>query len=396
MKEKLVVIFSYLFILCGLWAISQIWFAPGGGLGLTNLDNTFVFGFWIIIDLVLIALGSGAFCTALLCYIFKRQNLKSLLPLSVALGLLCYACAGYILLLEIGQPLRFWFPFRHPNFISMLTEITFCITLYSLVLTLEFLPVMLGHKRIDAIPFVFSLRQKILTALPFLAFVGAILSILHQGSLGGVYGVLFARPFAFRPGFGIWPWTFVLFTISAMAVGPLFVGLVAKAIGRFGSRETLNKSTLVTLARFGAIFLGISFLLRSADVLLWKNWLLPLQGLNFDRMFNGFAYGKWLVFAELVPFTLLPILLLSTPKLYLKRGIFSTAALLACFGLILNRYITNTFTMAVPTFSFESWEFYWPNFYELAPVLMTVGIFVLGLRFLFKHNFLFPPDETKG
>lgn len=388
MKEKLAVILSYLFIACGLWATFQLWFATGGGLGLTNLDNTFVFGFWIVLDLVLIALGSGAFCTALLYYIFKRKNLKSLLPLSVALGLLCYGCAGYILLLEIGQPLRFWFPFQHPNFMSMLTEITFCITLYSLVLTLEFLPILLGHKRTNTIPFAFSLRQKILLALPVLALVGAVLSILHQGSLGGVYGVLFARPFSFRPGLGIWPWTFVLFTISAMAVGPLFVGLIAKIIGKIGHREMLNKSMQSTLARFGVIFLGLSFILRSADILLWKNWLLPSQGLSLDQMFYGLAYGKWLIFSELIPFTLLPILLLASPSLRSKRGIFATASLLACLGLVFNRYIVNTFTMAVPSLPFENWVFYWPNFYELAPALMTVGIFVLVLRFLFKHDFL--------
>ena len=32
------------------------------------------------------------------------------------------------LLVDVGQPLRFWFTFLHPNVHSMLTEVTFCIT----------------------------------------------------------------------------------------------------------------------------------------------------------------------------------------------------------------------------------------------------------------------------
>ena len=46
------------------------------------------------------------------------------------------------------------------------------------------------------------------------------LSFFHQGSLGGLYGVLRGRPFAFRQGFAIWPSTFFLFILSAIAVGP--------------------------------------------------------------------------------------------------------------------------------------------------------------------------------
>ena len=53
-----------------------------------------------------------------------------------------------------------------------------------------------------------------------LAGVGTFLSFFHQGSLGGLYGVLRGRPFAFREGFAIWPSTFFLFILSAAAVGP--------------------------------------------------------------------------------------------------------------------------------------------------------------------------------
>ena len=120
---------------------------------------------------------------------------------------------------------------------------------------------------------------------------------------------------------------------------------------------------------------------------------MPRQGLDFEMMFNGIAYGHWLIWAELVPFTLLPLILLGAPRLRARPGVFPFAALLACAGLILNRYTTNMLTLAGPTFPFESWELYWPNFIEIAPVLMAVGIFILTLLFLYKQGILVQPSN---
>ena len=52
--------------------------------------------------------------------------------------------------------------------------------------------------------------------MPLFAGIGAFLSTFHQGSLGGMYGVLFGRPYILRDGFFIWPWTFFLYILSAV------------------------------------------------------------------------------------------------------------------------------------------------------------------------------------
>ena len=396
MKEKMAVILAGFCVLAGLAAAALIWtplLGADAGLGLTNLNNSFVFGLWIIADLSLIAFGSAAFATALIHFIFRRRYLRGLVPLSVAVGLLCYGCAGFILLLEIGQPLRFWFPFRHPNFVSMLTEITFCITLYSLVLILEFTPVALGHRRLRRSALACSVKQRLLLALPVLAAIGVFLSLLHQGSLGGVYGVLFARPFAWRPGLGIWPWTCLLFIVSAMAAGPLFMALIAGIVARAGKVHILSGLILDDLGRFAAWLLGLNLALRGLDLLLWRFWLLPEQGISFDQMFHGLAFGKWLLAAELALGSLFPLLILTRLKWRTKPPWFFAAAALACLGLVLNRYIMNLQTLAVPTLPFDNWKSYHPNLVEIAPVLMALGLFVLVLRFLFKQGLLFERDK---
>src|SRR5512141_715394 len=118
------------------------------GLNQTNMDNRFAFGLWIFLDLTVIALGAGAFFTGFLLYILRRKELAQVIRSAVLIGFLCYSGAGAVLSIDVGQPLRMWFTFWHPNTHSMLTEITFCITCYLLVLSIEYLPVVIRNRRL--------------------------------------------------------------------------------------------------------------------------------------------------------------------------------------------------------------------------------------------------------
>ena len=110
------------------------------GLGVTGLNNYFAFGLYITFDLAVIALGAGAFFSGLLRYILKMDDLVNVINLTVIGGFFCYSGAMLILTMELGQPLRSWFGFWHPNVHSMLTEVIFCISCYLSVLIIEFLP----------------------------------------------------------------------------------------------------------------------------------------------------------------------------------------------------------------------------------------------------------------
>src|SRR3974377_686518 len=122
------------------------------GLNQTNMDNRFAFGLWILLDLSMIALGAGAFFPGFLVYILKWAELKPCLNTAVIVGFICYSGAVAVLMIDVGQPLRAWFTFVHPNVHSMLTEITFCISCYLLVLILEYIPVLLSHHHLRKVP----------------------------------------------------------------------------------------------------------------------------------------------------------------------------------------------------------------------------------------------------
>src|SRR5512141_2755127 len=158
------------------------------GLNQTNMDNRFAFGLWIFLDLSVIALGAGAFFTGFLLYILKKHEFKAVINSAVVIGFICYSGAVLVLAVDVGQPLRAWFTFWHPNVHSMLTEVTFCITCYLTVLLIEYLPIVFRNRRLKEVPSFLVFEYQLHKVMPVFAAAGTFLSFFHQGSLGGLYG----------------------------------------------------------------------------------------------------------------------------------------------------------------------------------------------------------------
>ena len=111
--------------------------------------------------------------------------------------------------------------------------------------------------------------------MPVLAGVGTFLSFFHQGSLGGLYGVLRGRPFAFREGFAIWPSTFFLFILSAAAAGPAFILLTTWLVSKISGKRLVRPEVLPLLGRISGFLLLPYILLKSIDTLVWINSTSP-------------------------------------------------------------------------------------------------------------------------
>lgn len=69
----------------------------------------------------------------------------------------------------------------------MLTEVTFCITIYLCVLAIEYLPLVLKNRRLSEVPGLLVLEHQLHKLMVVFAGVGTLLSFFHQGSLGGLY-----------------------------------------------------------------------------------------------------------------------------------------------------------------------------------------------------------------
>ena len=362
------------------------------GIGVTGMDNYFGFGLWITFDLAVIALGAGAFFTGLLRYILRIDELKDIINLAVISGFICYSGAMLILTMDIGQPVRAWFGYWHPNVHSMLTEVIFCITCYLTVLIIEVVPLIFEQKQLNKIPLLHHVAHNFHVVMPLFAGLGAFLSTFHQGSLGGMYGVLFARPYAFREGFFIWPWTFFLFVLSAIASGPCMTVLVCALMEKMTGRKLTTYRVKSLMAKIGGTMLLIYGVFKYLDTWAWITDILPRAGLTFDQMFYGLIYGKWLMFLELVVCIVIPVIFLLVPALRRRPAFMYWACILNCLGIIINRYVFTVQTIAFPVMPFDSWMTYAPNWAEWATTIMILAYGGVIMSLAYRYLPLFPQE----
>lgn len=377
-------------LLVGLYAAIEI---LRQGLNQTNMNNRFVFGLWIFLDLSVIALGAGAFFTGFLVYIVGRRDLEPVLRSAVVLGFVCYSGAIAILMLDVGQPLRAWFTFWHPNVHSMLTEVTFCLTCYLAVLAIEYLPIVLKNRSLKRVPSFLVFEFEMHKLMPALAAVGAVLSFFHQGSLGGLYGVLRGRPFAYREGFAIWPSTFFLFILSAVAVGPCFVMLTTWLASRITRHALVRADVFRALARISGRLLALYVLFKGADTLLWINRTVPASGFDPLFFYSWQPFGIWILFAEIVVFGLAPALVLVDLHGRRSEAALVAAAGLACGGVLLNRFVMTIQTLSLPTLAFERFMTYVPSWQEVAAFGAVVAYGVLVYSLSYRYLPLFPQER---
>jgi molybdopterin-containing oxidoreductase family membrane subunit len=363
------------------------------GLNQTNMDNRFAFGLWIFLDLTVIALGAGAFFTGFLLYILKLEDLRAVINSAVVIGLVCYSGAVAVLAVDVGQPLRAWFTFWYPNVHSMLTEVTFCITCYLTVLLIEYLPIVLRNRKLREVPSFLVFEYQLHKLIYVLAGVGTFLSFFHQGSLGGLYGVLRGRPFAFREGLAIWPSTFFLFILSAAAVGPSFIVLTTWLVEKITRKRLVRPRVFDLLARISGLLLAVYVLAKTVDTLVWINRTSPESGFPAAQFYNWAPFGTWILVAEIVLFGLAPALVLLTPRFRARRGWLVAAAAMACFGVALNRFVQTVQTLAVPTLSFDKFLSYFPSWQETGTFLAVVAYGVLVYSFSFRYFQLFPEER---
>lgn len=363
------------------------------GLNQTNMDNRFAFGLWIFLDLGIIALGAGAFFTGFLVYILKRSELRPVLNSAVVLGFICYSGAVAILMIDVGQPLRAWFTFWHPNTHSMLTEVTFCISCYLLVLCLEYIPILLRNRQLRRLPSFLVFEHQMHKLVPVLAAVGTLLSFFHQGSLGGLYGVLRGRPFAFREGFLIWPSTFFLFILSAIATGPSFLLLVTALVEKVTGRRLVPQEVFRRLAFISGVLLAIYVAAKSIDTLIWLNITSPSAGFEPWQFYIHKPFGTPILFTEIVLFGLLPASLLTFRATASRRGWLLTAAAMACAGVLLNRFVLTVQTLALPTLPFDEFLQYTPSWQEVASFAGVIGYGVIVYSLSYRYLPLFAPSK---
>lgn len=379
-------------VIWGFYAAFLCWFK---GLNQTNMNDSYGFALWIWADLAVIAIGGGAFFTGLLRYVIGLDELKNIINFAVIVGFCCYCSAMLILAIDIGQPLRGWFIFWHANVHSMLTEVAFCLSLYLSVLTIEYIPIILENRKLDEVPFFHSLGHNMHGVMAVFAATGAFLSCFHQGSLGGVAGVLYGRPFAYREGIFVWPWTFFLYTWSAAAFGPCFTMLCCKITEKITGKRLVKDNVYDLLAKISGWMIGTYIIAKIIDTIYWAKVTLPATGFELMQFYdaNPVLHGMWILILEIVVCGIVPALILISKKGRSNKPLFVTAVILAVIGVCVNRWVMVLTPMAMPVLSFEQWISYFPSWQEVATTILPFagGIMVVALSY--RYLPVFPQER---
>ena len=229
------------------------------GLGaVTNLNDGYPWGIWVVFDVVIgSAFACGGFSVAMLVYIFNRGEYHPLVRPALLASLFGYTLAGVGVLFDLGRFWNFWHilwpTYSNPN--SVMFEVALCISLYIMVMWIEFSPVFLeklGMKK--------QLQKLSKVMFAFIA-LGTLLPMMHQSSLGTLLVVMGPQV---NP---LWqtPIVPLLYLLSAITIG-YGVILFESCVAASAYRREIEMHLLTPMAKIMLGMLGVFLAVRVGDL----------------------------------------------------------------------------------------------------------------------------------
>ncbi|MHB8883140.1 MAG: NrfD/PsrC family molybdoenzyme membrane anchor subunit [Thermodesulfovibrionales bacterium] len=327
----------------------------------TSLSDKVPWGIWIAFDVLCgVALAAGGFTITAAVYIFNMKKYRPIARPAILTAFIGYLMVVVGLVVDIGQPTRFWHPLVMWQHRSVMFEVVWCITLYTTVLGLEFAPAFLEKLKLN-------LLLKFLKFFTFpLVILGIILSFLHQSSLGAFFLIM---PDKLHP---LWYSKIMpqMFYISAIAVGLAMV-CFESIVSAWAFKRDYETDIIRGVGKGTAITLLVYLIVKVVD--LGMRGALPLA-------FDGSTASK-LFMAEVGLGVVAPMVLLAVRGVRESVSGVLGASVLVIGGVIMNRFNTNFFAQLGSGVS------YFPTSKEIG---ITLGLIALGV-FLYRLAVVFLP-----
>jgi Ni/Fe-hydrogenase subunit HybB-like protein len=337
------------------------------GLGaVTNLTDSFPWGIWKALVLCGISFAAGGFLTACMVYIFRIRTFYPIVrPVVLAAYLGYMLSASGALLVDLGRYHQIWRPIVNWQHRSVLFEVSWCVMLYTCVLSVEFAPMVLqklSWHRVER--FVHAIT------VPFVI-AGVCLSTVHQSSLGSLFLIVPQKllPLWYSPSIPLF------FFLSAIVSG-FAMAIFVSALSFWLFHKNLNPKVLTALAKGMTPFLMLYLFLRIVDLTRRDAW-----GYIFQYPLQGFSFV-----VEMLLLTLPLFVFLKTRWSGRRRWAF-VAAIPVILGVILNRL--NTAWIGLLPWTGSN---YFPSWIEITITLtlasMGFVIFGIAARYLplFEHE----------
>lgn len=340
----------------------------------TNLSDAVPWGLWVGLGTLCgVGLSAGGFAVAAAAYILGFERYRPVVRAAVLISFLGYLTVVVGMLYELGLPWRIWHPIVMWNRQSVLFEVSWCVMLYTTVLTLEFSPAIL-----EKIPWQRA-RDWYLrwhhAILIELVLIGVVLSSLHQSFLGGLYLITQGK---LDP---LWysPYIPSLFYLSAIPAG-LAVTIMALYLSARSLNARFDLSILGEISRLMAPLLGIYALFRGVD-------LVTHGALPYMFRWRSETGLFWL---EIALFVVVPLALLSCEQVRNNPQFLYWTCALVVMGFMANRL-----NVSVTGLQASAGVHYVPKWTELASTLAIITAAVLAFRYAVLYLRIFPQPKQR-
>jgi len=340
------------------------------GIGsVTHMSDGYPWGVWITYDVVVgTAFACGGYAMALLVYVANRGQYHSLVRSALLASMFGYTLAGISVLIDVG---RYWQAYNlflpwYSHVDSIMFEVAFCITLYIVVLWIEFAPTLFEgyHGAVSPLiekykRFAPSFLQKIdpsraksrLNKVLFIFIaIGVLLPTMHQSSLGSLMIIAGEK---LSP---LWQTNFIplLFLISAITMGFSII-IFESVLSSYGFKRAMETPVLSRISGLIPWLLAVYLALRFGDLIVRGHLGLAFRG---DLSGNAFLVENVLY--------IVPLILLAIPACRTSpRWLFIASASMLLAGSV---YRFNAFLVGFNPG--PGWR-YFPAFSE---IMVTLGI----------------------
>ena len=321
------------------------------GLGaVTNLNDGYPWGLWVVGDVVIgSAFACGGFSVAMLVYIFNKGQYHPLVRPALLASLFGYTLAGVGVIFDLGRWWNFWHiltpGYASPN--SVMFEVALCISLYIVVMWIEFSPTFLEkwgmHER----------RKKLDKVMFFFIALGTVLPMMHQSSLGSLLVVMGTQVHPLWQSLAL-P---AIYLLSAITIG-YGVVLFESCLAAAGFRRPIETHILTPLSRVMLGMLMVFLVVRILDLV-----LRGALGHAFEGTLQAFMF--WLEMACFIA----PLVLLAKESSRRNPARLFVGAVLLMLGGVLLRI--NSYLIGYETG--DGWH-YFPS---VAEMLVTFGMFAI-------------------
>jgi Ni/Fe-hydrogenase subunit HybB-like protein len=340
----------------------------------THLTDPQPWGLWVGLGTLCgVGLSAGGFGIAAAVYLLGFERYRPVLRTAVLVSFLGYMSVIAGMMYELGLPWRIWHPIFMWNRHSMLFEVSWCVMLYSTVLTLEFSPAL-----VEKIPWV-SVRTWYLrwqhNILIGLVLVGCVLSSLHQSFLGGLYLLTKGKmdPLWYSPHLT------TLFYLSAIPAG-LAVTVMALHLCVRSLNVQVSPQMFTELSRVIAPMLALYGIFRAVDLVTH----------NAEPYLFRWREESLSFWAEIGLFVIAPLVLLSLGKVRSNPQYLYWTCSLVVMGFMANRL-----NVSITGLQASSGVYYVPKWTEFAATLMVVTAAVMAFRYAVIYLDILPKRPTQ-